>query len=131
MNSIVPIPRSKDELLSRLDSPRTRNQLVLDIVVALTESSDKFVAYISATSNVDAVEGSTRTDDKFAANEIREYAKEHRISIIADLKVDAIVPSMKVALERLHLTRKERAGMFDDGTVVNVPEEDNKEPEEE
>jgi hypothetical protein len=105
--------------------------LILDIVVALTESSDKFVAYISATSNVDAVEGSTRTDDKFAASEIREYAKEHRISIIADLKVDAIVPSMKVALERLHLTRKERAGMFDDGTVINVPEEDNeKDPEE-
>jgi hypothetical protein len=129
MSNIVPIPRTKDELLSRLDSPRTRNALVLDCAVALIEKSDTFVAYISATSNVDAVEGSIRTDDKFAAREIREYAKEKNISLIADLKVDAIVPSLKAALEKLHLTRKERAGMFADGTSVNV--EDDKDDTEE
>jgi hypothetical protein len=74
MGSVVPIPRSKGELLSRLKRPKDRNEMVRDILLELIGVDDRFFKLIDATSDEEAVEGTMDDDDLCASLLIRDYA---------------------------------------------------------
>lgn len=90
---------------------RTLNDEVESVYLALAKD-EKFRAYIYATYDEQAVEGSLSADNVFAAQMIREKAKEMEIEEVASQKVATISKALGVVARRYGFSRKERRNML-------------------
>ena len=107
---VVPLPVTREEMVARktLKAQPTLNDYVDSIHVQLWEE-EAYRLLLDATSDEDAVEGSTAIDNVEAAKMIRDYAKENNITYVAVKKLATIVKSLNVVLRRYQMTRKQRS----------------------
>ena len=91
---------------------RTLNDLVEDIHRQLVNESETYPAYLRATCDAHAVEGSLAADNAFASQMIREKAKEIGSTKVASEKLAVINRALGVVLRRYHASRKQRRNML-------------------
>lgn len=110
---VVPLPATRDDLLAQktMKSKPTLNDHVDALHVALWDNAD-YQAFLDATSDADAVEGSLAADNLKAAEMIRTRAAEISDKMVAGKKLATIVIALNVVLRRYNMTRKMRAVMI-------------------
>jgi len=104
----------------KLKSKRTLNDLVEDIHLSLVEDG-KYIGFLDAVYDEQAVEGSLAADNLEAAHMIREKAIKIG-SDIAKAKKATIAKSLNIVLRRYEWSRKERRNTVD-GEVVRTETE--------
>jgi hypothetical protein len=104
-----PLPATRADLLAgyKLKRRRTINDLVEEIIVKLWDKDQKFMRYVEAIYDSDAVEGSMAEDDTMAALIIRDTATKEK-SEVADKNLHTIKLAMKIGLRRFGVSRPER-----------------------
>lgn len=120
LRAAPPLPTNIDEWNRISKQERTLNDLVEDLHRELV-SNDKYVSYLRAVYDAHAVEGSLAADNVFAAQMIRDLAKE-RNSEIAKEKIAVISMALGVVLRRYKASRKQRRNMV---AGEQVPDDDN------
>jgi hypothetical protein len=68
----------------------------------------KYLSYLNAVTNADAIEGSTDNDDHQAAGVLREWAGFMGDDVLAKAQLATVVKALKVVLSRYHVGRKAR-----------------------
>ena len=117
-----PLPDRIEDWVRHLKAERTLNDLVEDIHRILVNEDDKYRAYLRATYDAHAVEGSLAADNVLAAMMIREKAKEIGSTEVAEEKLAIINLALGVVLRRYHASRKQRR---DTVGGEEVPNENN------
>lgn len=120
LRAAPPLPTNIDEWNRISKQERTLNDLVEDLHRELV-ANDKYVSYLRAVYDAHAVEGSLAADNVFAAQMIRDLAKE-RNSEIAKEKIAVISMALGVVLRRYKASRKQRRNMV---AGEQVPDDDN------
>ena len=115
-----PLPTKLEDWQRQLKSERTLNDLVEDIHRLLCDDS-KYVAYLTAIYDEQAVEGSLAADNVMAATMIRNKAKAQETEVASE-KLATISKSLGVVLQRYKASRKQRRNMV---AGEMVPTEDN------
>lgn len=105
-----PLPATRTALLAgyKLKRRRSINDLVEEIVVKLWDNDEKFMKYVNAIYDSQAVEGSMDDDDVMAAIIIRDTAARDKHVEVAQQNVRTIKLAMRVALKRFGISRNER-----------------------
>jgi hypothetical protein len=103
-----PLPERIEDWERHIKSERTLNDLVEDIHRILVNEDAKYRAYLRATYDAHAVEGSLAADNVLAAMIIREKAKEIGSTEVAEEKLAIINLALGVVLRRYHASRKQR-----------------------
>jgi hypothetical protein len=103
-----PLPENIEDWERHIKSERTLNDLVEDIHRILVNEDPKYRAYLRATYDAHAVEGSLAADNVLAAMIIREKAKEIGSTEVAQEKLAIINLALGVVLRRYHASRKQR-----------------------
>jgi hypothetical protein len=88
---------------------RSLNDLVEAIHIELIEN-DKYRAFIAASNDAEAVEGSVLADDISAALMIRDKAKELKIDEVSVTDLATIRTALNVVLRRYDMSRNQRGG---------------------
>jgi len=116
------LPARIEDWTRYLKQKRTLNDHVEDVHRALLQGdqSDKYVAFLWAVSDGQAVEGSLAADNVEAARMIREYAKENGKVELMNEKLGPIVLALGVVLRRYHQSRKERRQMIDGQIIPGI-----------
>ena len=104
----------------KLKSKRTLNDLVEDIHLTLVEDP-KYIGFLNAVFDEQAVEGSLAADNLEAAHMIRERAKKVGSDLEREKKA-TIAKSLGIVMRRYEWSRKERRNMVD-GEVVSSESE--------
>jgi len=113
-NSIVgreapPLPEKIEDWERQIKAERTLNDLVEDIHRALVNENPKYRAYLRATYDEHAVEGSLSADNTLAAMIIRDRAKDSEVyAEVAQEKLAIINMALGVVLRRYGASRKQR-----------------------
>jgi hypothetical protein len=107
-----PLPENIDDWERHIKAERTLNDLVEDIHRILVNDDAKYRAYLRATYDAHAVEGSLAADNVLAAIIIREKAKEIGSTEVATEKLAIINLALGVVLRRYHASRKQRRNMI-------------------
>jgi Arc/MetJ family transcription regulator len=106
----IPLPANREELLAKKTmKSMTLNDYVDAIHVELFGVDEKYTRFLHAAWNSEAVEGALDIDDTMAAQIIKQYAIEKKIAYVMDSNLATIRHSLKVVLNRYHMSRKERA----------------------
>jgi hypothetical protein len=97
-----------------LKSERTINDLVEDVHRSLIDSDqgEKYLTYLFAVYDEQAVEGSLAADNIEAARMIRTYAAENDRPDLTREKLATIAKALGVVLRRYHAGRKQRRQMI-------------------
>ena len=105
-----PLPATRTALLAQYKLKRRRsiNDLVEEIVVKLWDNDEKFMKFVDAIYNEQAVEGSLDEDDTMAALIIRDTAQRDKHVEVAKQNIRTIKLAMRVALRRFGVSRPER-----------------------
>lgn len=105
-----PLPETRTDLLAQYKLRRRRsiNDLVEEVIVKLWDNDEKFMKYVEAIYDSQAIEGSMDDDDVMAALIIRDTAKRDKHVEVADQNVHTIKLAMRVALRRFDLGRGQR-----------------------
>jgi hypothetical protein len=116
------LPATLTELIAQRKQPivRSLNDDVERIHLALWDHevlSDNYRALLLPIWRPQCVEGSFPMDDSEAARLIRDYAKDHRMSIAARSNLQSIVHSLNVVKRRYRLDRKYRQNLLNGETV--------------
>jgi hypothetical protein len=108
-----PLPATRTDLLAgyKLKRRRSINDLVEEIVVKLWDNDEKFMKYVDAIYNEQAVEGSLDDDDTMAALIIRDTAERDKHAEVAAQNIRTIKLAMRVVLKRFGVSRPEREEM--------------------
>jgi hypothetical protein len=88
---------------------RSLNDLVEVIHIELIDN-DKYIAFITALNDAEAVEGSVLADDISAALMIRDKAKELKIDEVGVADLATIRTALNVVLRRYDMSRNQRGG---------------------
>jgi hypothetical protein len=118
----TPLPTSTAAHLAhrKLKSKRTLNDLVEDVHLLLVED-EKYIAFLDAVFDEQAVEGSLAADNLEAAHMIREKAVKMGSDIGKEKKA-TIAKSLGIVLRRYEWSRKERRNTVDGEVVRNETE---------
>jgi hypothetical protein len=108
LNVAPPLPEKIEDWERHIKAERTLNDLVEDIHRILVNEDPKYRAYLRATYDAHAVEGSLAADNVLAAMIIREKAKEIGSTEVAAEKLAIINLALGVVLRRYHASRKQR-----------------------
>jgi hypothetical protein len=113
------LPTTLEDWISHLKERPSINDLVEDIhkMLIAGDTGKKYIAYLSAVYDEQAVEGSLAADNIEAARMIREKANTIDDHLLQREKLATISKSLGVVLRRYHFSRKERRQMVD-GQVV-------------
>lgn len=103
------LPATQSDLLAlrRIKEKLSLNNRIEEIVKGLWEEP-KYLLLIKAIYDEQAVEGSLGVDNVLVAELIRDYAKQHGITDVADAKLATIVKCHNTVLRRYGLDRKTR-----------------------
>jgi hypothetical protein len=104
----------------KLKAKRTLNDLVEDIHLSLVEDA-KYIGFLDAVYDEQAVEGSLAADNLEAAHMIREKAIKTGSDIGKEKKA-TIAKSLGIVLRRYEWSRKERRNIVD-GEIVRTENE--------
>lgn len=107
-----PLPERIEEWNREHGAERTLNDLIEDIHRILVNEDPKYRAYLRATYDQHAVEGSLSADNVLAAMIIRDKAKEIGSSEVAQEKLAIINMALGVVLRRYKASRKQRRNML-------------------
>lgn len=108
-----PLPAKIEDWERQLKAERTLNDLVEDIHRILVNESADYRAYLRATYDAHAVEGSLAADNVLAAMMIRDKAKKmENYPDVAGEKLAIINLALGVVLRRYHASRKQRRNMI-------------------
>ena len=118
-----PLPEKIEDWVRHIKSDRTLNDMVEDIHRILTNEDAKYRAYLRATYDAHAVEGSLAADNVLAAIMIRERASKIGSTEVAEEKLAIINLALGVVLRRYHASRKQRRDTV--GGEQVSPTEDN------
>jgi hypothetical protein len=102
------LPQKIEEWERKIKSMPSLNDHVEDLHRMLWDDSAEYRAYLEAVWDSDAVEGALAIDNVFAAEMIRDQAREIPGNIVGNKKLDTIVKSLGVILRRYENSRKER-----------------------
>ena len=108
LREAAPLPENIKDCERFVETERTLNDLVEDIHRILVNEDPKYRAYLRATYDAHAVEGSLAADNVLAAMIIRERAKEIGSAEVAGEKLALINLALGVVLRRYHASRKQR-----------------------
>jgi hypothetical protein len=113
------LPTTLEDWISHLKDRPSINDLVEDVHKMLIggEDSKRYIAFLSAVYDEQAVEGSLAADNIEAARMIREKANTIDGHVLQGEKLATISKSLGVVLRRYHFSRKERRQMVD-GQIV-------------
>src|SRR5262245_19256092 len=103
-----PLPEPIEAWERHIKAERTLNDLVEDIHRILVNEDAKYRAYLRATYDAHAIEGSLACDNTLAAMIIREKAKELGYTDVAEEKLAIINLALGVVLRRYHASRRQR-----------------------
>jgi len=119
-----PLPKTVQELEAGrvFENERNLNDYVEDAVLDLYAKDKRFVEFLYAVYDEQAVEGSLAIDNAEAATLIREWGKKHEIDQITREKKATIVKAMNVVLRRFGKSRKERKNTVHGEIVPNSDE---------
>jgi hypothetical protein len=123
-----PLPSTRNNLLEQraVEMRRTLNDQTEDVILELWDNP-QFKAYLHATWDADAQEGSLGADNVKAAEMVRDHVRTHNpTSELATAKLAIIIKAMNVVLRRYGISRKERRNMVH-GETVTVDETNNDE----
>lgn len=103
------LPKTSEAHLAhrKLKAKRTLNDLVEDVHIALVEN-EKYLRFLEAVYNEQAVEGSLDADNHEAARMIREKAEKMGYSELAREKLATISKALKIVLRRYDFDRNTR-----------------------
>jgi len=104
----------------KLKAKRTLNDMVEDIHLSLVEDA-KYIGFLDAVYDEQAVEGSLAADNLEAAHMIREKAVKIGSDIRKERKA-TIAKSLNIVLRRYEWSRKERRNIVD-GEIVRTENE--------
>lgn len=116
----APLPTTIEDWHRQLKAERTLNDRVEDVHVALLsddELRDRYLSYLYAVYDEQAVEGSLSMDNGEAAGMIREKARSMNDAELGRQKKATIVKALNIVLRRYNNSRKERRNMIG-GEVV-------------
>ena len=113
-----PLPATKKDLLAQRvgQMRRTLNDMVEEAHIALYDD-DRYVAFLNAVYDEQAVEGSLSADNIMAATMIRDYAKKNGGGQLVNEKLATISKALGVVMRRYEISRKERRDMIHGETV--------------
>src|SRR5215475_11487551 len=103
-----PLPEKIEDWVRHIKAERSFNDLIEDLHRTLVNENPKYRAYLRATYDAHAIEGSLAADNVLAAMIIREKAKEIGSSEVAAEKLAIINLALGVVLRRYHASRKQR-----------------------
>ena len=106
-----PLPEKIEDWERFNKAERTLNDLVEDLHRALVNENPEYRAYLRATYDAHAVEGSLAADNVLAAMIIRTKAKNDASGLyseVAEEKLAIINLALGVVLRRYHASRKQR-----------------------
>jgi hypothetical protein len=106
-----PLPERIEDWERQIKAERTLNDLVEDLHRILVNEDPKYRAYLRATYDAHAVEGSLAADNVLAAMIIRDKAKEVGSTEVAAEKLAIINLALGVVLRRYKASRKQRRNM--------------------
>lgn len=106
-----PLPEKIENWERQIKAERTLNDMVEDIHRVLTNESAQYRAYLRATYDAHAVEGSLAADNVLAAMMIREKAVKMGSTEVAEEKLAIINLALGVVLRRYNKSRKQRRNM--------------------
>jgi hypothetical protein len=113
-----PLPATKKDLLAQRvgQMRRTLNDMVEESHIALY-GDDRYVAFLNAVYDEQAVEGSLSADNIMAATMIRDHAKKNGGGQLVNEKLATISKALGVVMRRYEISRKERRDMIHGETV--------------
>ena len=118
----LPLPTTQEQWLADRKVERTLNDLVEEVHKRLVED-EQYIAFLFATWDEQAVEGSLAADNLMAASVIRDLARKEDIAIVKDQKLATIAKSLNIVLRRYGKSRKERRNTV--GGEIVPPEINN------
>ncbi len=95
----------------KIKARRTLNDQIEEIHLKLYETDEKYVAYLEAVIDAQAVEGSLVADNHEAARVIRETAEKMKNVEVSRQNITTIKHALGVVTRRYGLSRKERRDM--------------------
>lgn len=111
---VRPVPARLEDWQRKLKTKRTLNDMAEDLHMGLVVDPE-YLAWLDATSDAEAKEGSTKIDDVFAAKMIRDKAQALGISAVADETLAAVKDALGVVLRRYGQSRKQRRNTLGGG----------------
>lgn len=115
------LPARIDDWKRFLKTDRTINDYVEDVHRELIEGehAEKYLLFLTAVYDEQAIEGSLSADNYQAAQMIRDHARDKEYHGLANQKLATIVKALNVVLRRYHASRQERRQMVAGDIVPN------------
>lgn len=104
---VVQVPRKVEDWHRSIKAKITLNDMVEEVHLTLL-GDERYQAYLDATYDEQAVEGSLTYDDAMAAEMIRVKANDMEKAYLASQKLATIAKALRIVLKRYNEGRKQR-----------------------
>lgn len=108
-STTIALPRTVEALMANRKKPmKTTLNDQVDAIHLQLWTDERYQALLDAVDHSGAVEGNFNIDDTYAAQMIRDHARENGVPYVANQKIATLVRALKIVMRRYGISRKER-----------------------